>query len=97
MDMFVHYGDSEKSMVRSEIRPLKHYGNNAAKKILICKNIYHSVCKYSCLHIYRPPILEGALSNSIRILILPKQKIMRIVYAIRRESSLIYPYNIIGK
>jgi len=63
----------------------------AEKNVLICKNIYNSVRKYSCLHIYWPPILEGAFSNSVRILILPDQKIMRILYAIWRESSLIRP------
>jgi len=50
----------EKS-IRSENRLLKRYGNNAAEKnVLIYKNIYHSIRKYSCSHIYRSALSKSA-------------------------------------
>jgi len=61
------------------------------KNFLIRKIIYHSVRKYSCPYVYRPPILESTRSNSVRILIFPNQKVMRIKHAIWRESGLIRP------
>jgi len=65
---FLHADAVEESMDRSEkyIRD-----ENNAEDFLIHKNIYHSVCNYSCPHIYRPAILETCLTNCMRILFVP--------------------------
>jgi len=44
-----------------------------------------------------PPILEGALSNSVQIFILPEQEIMRIVYAVNSAWKWPRPFTEYGR